>query len=162
MNMKKKKILKRVLISLAVVIVLLLAVAGIYLADYRKPDDSALKAINNPVVNVTVTQETGWMAFAPDAATDRAIIFYPGAKGRYDAYATIAEKLAQNNIMCILVDAPLNMSLLDVNAADKVKPHFPEIKHWYIGGHSMGGSAAEQYVKKHQRENEGLIMVAIV
>ena len=61
--------------------------------------------------------------------------------------------------MCVLVPMPLNLAILDVNAADGMKEAYPEIERWYIGGHSLGGSAAAMYLDGHADEFDGLILL---
>lgn len=36
---------------------------------------------------------------------------------------------------------------------------FPDIQHWYIAGHSMGGAMASQFAAEHPDEVEGLILL---
>jgi pimeloyl-ACP methyl ester carboxylesterase len=47
-----------------------------------------------------------------------------------------------------------------VNKADEVIAAYPEIKHWIIGGHSLGGSMAAEYVKGHPSTVEGMAFMA--
>jgi pimeloyl-ACP methyl ester carboxylesterase len=76
------------------------------------------------------------------------------------AYLPILEKIKQNcGITCILIKMPFNMAIFDVNAADKIIEKFPDIKNWYIGGHSMGGAMASDYASKHQDKVKGLILL---
>ena len=39
----------------------------------------------------------------------------------------------------------LNLAVLDLNAAKGIPEQYPQIKHWYIGGHSLGGSMAASH-----------------
>jgi len=101
-------------------------------------------------------------AFASGAATasDTALIFYPGAKVEAEAYLPILQKISQRcGITCILVKMPLNLAVLDANAADRVYAQFPQVRNWYIGGHSMGGAMASAYAVGHQDRIEGLILL---
>ena len=36
---------------------------------------------------------------------------------------------------------------------------FPDIQHWYIAGHSMGGAMASQFASEHPDEVDGLILL---
>ena len=42
---------------------------------------------------------------------------------------------------------PLNLAVLGANRADEVIAAYPDIAHWAIGGHSLGGAMAGQYAK---------------
>jgi N-succinyl-L-ornithine transcarbamylase len=55
---------------------------------------------------------------------------------------------------------PCNLAVLDVNAAFGIQERFPDVKHWYIGGHSLGGSMAASYLASHASDFEGLILLA--
>ena len=46
-----------------------------------------------------------------------------------------------------------------MNAADGIREIYPQIKEWYIGGHSLGGAMAASYVEKHTDDYEGLILL---
>ena len=53
--------------------------------------------------------------------------------------------LAENGILCVIPKMPLNLAVLDVDAAEGILEYYPEIDTWYIGGHSLGGSMAASY-----------------
>ena len=36
---------------------------------------------------------------------------------------------------------------------------FPDIRHWYLAGHSMGGAMASQFASEHPDKVEGLILL---
>lgn len=91
---------------------------------------------------------------------DIAIIFYPGAKVEYISYLPLLEKIKQgSNVTCILVKMPFNMAIFDANAADTIIDQFPDIKNWYIAGHSMGGAMASDYASNNQDKIKGLILL---
>ena len=37
--------------------------------------------------------------------------------------------------------------------------HLPEIEHWYLAGHSMGGAMASKFAAEHPDEVDGLILM---
>lgn len=155
------KILKK---ALAVLLILILLTAGglaVYFGNGNPADQNARNAIEHPVADLTVdSTKDGQIVFMPNEATQIGIVFYPGAKVCYDAYAELAERLALNGYMCVLVDMPLNLAILNENAADDVIDRFPDITQWYLCGHSMGGLAATNYCWKHQDSLRGLIVLA--
>lgn len=87
------------------------------------------------------------------------IIFYPGGKVEYTAYAPLLHQLAENGYLCILPQMPYNLAVFDINAADDIPKQFSDITSWYLAGHSLGGAMASSYIAKHTSEYDGLILL---
>ena len=87
-----------------------------------------------------------------------AFVFYPGARVDYRAYAAPLHRIAAEGYLVILLPVRLNLALLDVNAADRAIAAFPAIRHWVVGGHSLGGVAAASYASTH--DVDGLVLWA--
>lgn len=140
---------------LAIVLVLA-AVLGCwaYVGNYYHADDTAMAAL------AAYTQEAGGLAVFEPESPAVGLIFYPGGKVEYTAYAPLMAELARQNILCVVAKMPGNLAVLDVNAAAEIPAQFPEVERWYIGGHSLGGSMAASYAAKHTAELEGLILLA--
>src|SRR6056297_846346 len=78
----------------------------------------------------------------------------------YIAYLPILEKIKnRSNIKCILVEMPFNMAIFDSNAANEIMSKYPDIKSWYIGGHSMGGAMASSFASNNKETFIGLILM---
>ena len=143
------------------VLALLLILAGaflIYTAIYYHADSSAVEAVGL-AGDVSITSSDGALIFDPGSA-DTALVFYPGGKVEYTAYEPLMVKLAEKGILCILPKMPFNLAVFGVNAADKYISSHTEIKHWYLGGHSLGGSMAASYASKNADKVEGLVLLA--
>ena len=152
--MKKHKGLK-----LGVVAVLLLCgLCRAYAADFYHADDTVVVAMNSDA-DVTVEQKGNTLAFVP-RDTETGLIFYPGGKVEYTAYAPLMRALADNGVLGVLVRMPLNLAVLNMNAANSIPEQYPQIKHWYIGGHSLGGSMAASHAAKNTSAYEGLVLLA--
>jgi len=52
------------------------------------------------------------------------------------------------------------MAVFNSNIADEIIAAHPEIQHWVIGGHSVGGTAAAQYTFAHPDQIAGLAIWA--
>ena len=57
---------------------------------------------------------------------------------------------------------PENVRLLDIaiKIIEKYREIYPSIQEWYMGGHSLGGAMAAEYVSKHVDEFDGLYLFA--
>ena len=144
---------------LAAVIALTAAVA-LYLGDYYRADldaDGVFSPVN-PVIREV--WEDGTVVFRPEGRDPIAgLIFYPGGKVEHTAYTPLMEALASEGILCVLVEMPFRLAVLDMNAAEGIPEAFPEVEHWYMGGHSLGGSMAASYLSSHTEDFAGLILL---
>jgi hypothetical protein len=150
---------KRLRIALITVISLVglcTAAFFVYVSDYYRADDVARAVLQS---EATMRVQGNLIILSPSTPSDTALIFYPGAKVEYTAYSPILEKLRQSGITCVLVKMPFNLAIFDQNAADKAFDELPDIKNWYIGGHSMGGAMASSYAAKHKDTVKGLILL---
>jgi hypothetical protein len=142
-----------VLVALAIII----GACSIYLGSYYSADNEAIGAFL-PQGTTWTEDPDGRIAFEPKGAT-KGFIFYPGGKVEYTAYIPLMKACAEEGILCVLVEMPFNLAVLDINAADGIQKEYPEIEEWYIGGHSLGGSMAASYLANHIEDYEGLILL---
>ena len=145
------------MIALAAVLMLCIGVWA-YVSDYYRADETAIAAMAS-VSGITVQQSGSALAFIPEQA-ETGFIFYPGGKVEYTAYAPLMRALAENSVLCVLTEMPMNLAVLDMNAADGIPEQFPQVKRWYIGGHSLGGSMAASHAAKNDDRYEGLVLLA--
>ena len=150
-----KKRYKIPLIIFAFILVLFGAFL-IYSSNFYKADLLAIEALDNEKF---ITVDKDLTILTPEISSETALIFYPGAKVEATAYLPILEKLRKNGITCVLVKMPFNMAIFKQNAADEVFDKLPNIKNWYIGGHSMGGAMASSYAANNKEKVEGLILL---
>ena len=146
-------------IALAIAVLLAVFLGGYffwYVSDYYRADDTAL-AILTQNKGITVTDNL--TILSPSDPADTAIIFYPGGKVEAEAYLPLLDQIRENGIACILVHMPFNLAFFDSDAAENVMPQFPEITHWYIMGHSLGGAMASKFAAEHPQEIDGLILL---
>jgi hypothetical protein len=153
--MKGKKFLKIGLIAVAVILVV--AVVGFLawtrLARYPAfPEAAALAQ--------TAQTPPGWYVFQPEHPTNTGMVFYPGGLVDPAAYAPLMKQLSDQGIMTVIVPMPLDLAFLGVNKANDVIAAYPEIQNWIIGGHSLGGSMAAEFVKGNPAAVKGLAFLA--
>ena len=149
---------KKIAIGLAALLLMIVCAFLIYTSDYYHADKTAIEAAGAGA-GIQISHSNGALVFDPGNA-DSALIFYPGGKVEYTAYEPLMIKIAQKGIVCILPEMPFHLAVFGINTADKFLSAYPEIKHWYIGGHSLGGSMAASYAAKNTGRIEGLILLA--
>lgn len=159
--MKKTKISlsKKLLIAIGILVLLLAVCAEAffwYVSDYYRAEDVALEVLAQ---DSGITVQDNLTILSLSVPSDTAIIFYPGAKVEAEAYLPLLEQIQQTGVTCILVHMPFHMAIFDANAAEDVMEQFPDIQHWYMAGHSMGGAMASQFASDHPEEIDGLILL---
>lgn len=148
-------------IALIAIAVLLVAAASafiIYVNDYYHAEPVALAAMESGD-GVVVTEEQGTVVFMPHQS-HAALVFYPGGKVQAESYAPLMRACAKKGILCVLVKPLFNIAFFDADAAGKVIERYPNMKRWYVGGHSLGGVVAAGYAAKHPDTLDGLILLA--
>ena len=153
-NGRRRKIMLPIL---SVVIILFLA-CGIYLNDYYHADMDAIETFTVEHSVEMRSDAEGNLVFEPEKAT-AGFIFYPGGKVEYTAYIPLMKALASEGILGVLVEMPFHLAVLDIDAAEGIREQYPQIEHWYIGGHSLGGSMAASYLAEEADDFEGLILL---
>lgn len=130
----------------------------VYLNDYYRAD---IEAIEEYVAADSVSKEIledNTIVYVPEEI-NAGLIFYPGGKVEYTAYEPLMKALAAEGILCVLVEMPFNLAVLDINAATGIQEMYPDLENWYIGGHSLGGSMAASYLKDNAKDYAGLILL---
>ena len=139
-------------IILAAVLIILTACA-VYLGDYYPADPETAALLEDAIIS-----EDGNLVFQPEQAA-AGLIFYPGGKVDHRAYAPLMHELSSRGILCVLVEMPFRLAVLDVNAAKGIPEAFPQIDTWYIGGHSLGGSMAATHLSEHTDVFDALVLL---
>ena len=150
---------KRLWVSVGILLVILFLLTGgffCYVSDFYRAEDVALEVLSQ-ADGIEVKDDL--VVLSPSVPTDTAIIFYPGAKVEETAYLPLLDRVRKVGLTCILVEMPFHMAIFDADAAASVMAKFPEIKHWYLAGHSMGGAMASQFAADHPDQVEGLILL---
>ena len=150
---------KKWLLAGGIVLLILAILTGAffwYVSDYYRAEDVALEVMAQ---GSGITAQDNLTILSPTKPTDTAIIFYPGAKVEAEAYLPLLDQIRQTGVTCILVHMPFHMAIFDADAAEEVMAQFPEIQHWYMAGHSMGGAMASKFAADHPDQVDGLILM---
>ena len=155
-NRSRRK-LRRILIPL-LILAILAGVCTAYLTTYYPADETAIQAFSADYTVEEHVLENGDLTFGT-GHEDYGWIFYPGGKVAEDAYAPLMCRLAANGVFCVICKMPCHLAVLDENAADGIREAYPGVKHWYLGGHSLGGVMAADYLAGHDGF-DGLVLLA--
>ena len=144
----KKKTFKNIgFILLGLIIITIIFIASFFITSYGPSTQAMANLKDSTLVDVTVNN---FISFAPEnTSATTGLIIYPGAKVEPEAYAPLANKIAQAGYEVIITPMPLNFAIFDSNAADEVISKFPNIKNWVISGHSLGGVMAAKYASEN-------------
>lgn len=148
--------MNRKLKIIAALLLALVIAAALYLNTGYRAEPEALALVSRPQVET----RQGWLVFTPEEPPTAGFLFYPGGKVQEESYAPLLASLADSGVLCVLTPMPFDLAVLNMNAADGVQEAFPEVEHWYLGGHSLGGAMAASYCAKHQEAFDGLVLLA--
>lgn len=159
---KRKSFLPFFLIGFAILFIALIIYGVVYLNTYYKADDLAQAALLSDEAVLVVETDSG-ISFLPKSGIgELGFIFYPGGKVEHEAYAVLAKELAQEGIVACLVEMPFRLAVFNSNGAKPFFSEYKDVKKWYLGGHSLGGAMAAEYVRKNPDNHglQGLILLA--
>ena len=124
-----------------------------------QPMPEALNALQS---DAQVTVDSGqWLTFEPAGQQPATgLILYPGGRVDYRSYAPAARAIAARGSLVVITHAPLNLAVLHPGAASDVISAHPEIQHWAIGGHSLGGAMAANFAYTHPGAVQALVLWA--
>jgi pimeloyl-ACP methyl ester carboxylesterase len=153
------RIVKWVLIG--VVAAILLALAGFTIWAYTPlgPMPEALVAMQSD--DQVQVETSPWLTFRPTGSQpDTGLILYPGGRVDYRSYAPLAREIARQGYTVVIVPMPFNLAVFGAGRASDVIAAHSEIQHWGIGGHSLGGAMAANYLYGHPEPVSGLALMA--
>ncbi len=153
------KYIKRFLLIVLATVLLLTVGFVIWAKMALPPQATALNALLS-AGDISVRETADYIAFEPATLTPEiGLIFYPGGRVDYRAYAPVLRQIAAQGYLVVLVPVRLNLAFFDLEAAAPVLTDFSEIKTWVVAGHSLGGVAASIFAKNHS-QIDGLILLA--
>ncbi|MBQ9448810.1 MAG: hypothetical protein IJU60_02915 [Acholeplasmatales bacterium] len=129
----------------------------IYLTNYNHKDQSADDYLKSSTLVSVNKIDDGY--FFDGIGSKNAIIFYPGAKVEYTAYAPLLYNLALEGIDCFLIDMPCNLAFLGKSKANNILGKY-NYENYYLMGHSLGGAMGASYLANNTDKFKGLILLA--
>ena len=147
---------KKIIWGLIGIVLVGFCVWGVRWATYARPPLSeAINALRSDGL-VAVT-DNPWLTFTPEQdSPSTGFIFYPGGRIDPRGYSDLMRTISEKGYLVVVPTMPINMAIFDSNIADEIIAAHPEIAHWVIGGHSVGGTAAAQYTFANPKNIDGL------
>jgi pimeloyl-ACP methyl ester carboxylesterase len=144
------KILKRILLIGFLLLIIGVMVFFVWAETPLGPMPEAILAMQSDESVIVTTGE--WLEFHPaDRNPETGIIIYPGGRIDPRSYAPAANALARQGYLAAIVPMPLNLAVFDPDRAEYIVSSYPEIQHWAVGGHSLGGAMAASYIKGSEK-----------
>ena len=103
---------------------------------------------------------TQTIVYGDPGQSDVAMLFYPGGKVDPNAYYPILEEVSEEGIPVIVAKMPLDLAVLDGNIASRIVREYPNVRHWFLAGHSLGGVMASSWSARHTDIVDGVILLA--
>lgn len=149
----------------ALIICLLLAATLAYIRPFAASAGAVYDARTSE--NVRIVDRLTWFEMVPERKTDAGerivpttgLVFSPGARVDPRAYATVLRPLAEAGYFVAVLKVPLGLSLIDGGQSQQVLDNHPEITHWAVGGHSLGGVSASSFADSTPAV-DGLVLFA--
>ena len=145
------------IVGVALAALVLLAGAGFYgwtrVARYLAFPEAA-------VVVEGAERMNGWYVFAPESEPGTGFVFYPGGLVDAAAYAPLMQRLRDGGVLAVITPMPLDLAVFGIDRAADVIAAFPRVESWVIGGHSLGGAMASEFVRRDPEGVDGLVLLA--
>ena len=152
-------------ISIGLLATLLIALLG-FLAwvtfGAQRAEDLAQAELNRLPLYASMRFESDRNGYSilPAKTATSGFIFYSGGLVEPEAYVAHLQPIAEAGYAVFAPKMPLNLAVFDISAADDIIAQHPEIEHWVIGGHSLGGAMAAQYTFDNDDKIDGLVLWA--
>lgn len=148
---------RRAAIALVAVIVLCTVGFGVYVSDYYHAgsDAQSLVAAGEDSAGARIVDNGSSIAVG-DSASEYGVVLYPGAKVAAQAYVPLACQLADRGVYCVIANMPFNLAFFGIDSADALMDAAPQVQHWWLAGHSLGGAMGAQYAAGNADKLEGV------
>jgi hypothetical protein len=154
--------LKRTFKVILSVLIVVLIVFGAFVVWAETPPAPMVEAFDALDSDSDVfVSNIDYLVFLPKGSNRNVgFIIYPGGRVDFRSYAPLAHRIAAKGYPVMIVRMPLNLAVFGVNKANDVINSYSQINYWVVGGHSLGGTMAAQFVYENPSKVAGLILLA--
>ena len=153
---KKKNRIKPVILVLGILLLLSGVILGYLFTGQYQAGAVAKEAMNSK--DILIEKKDGYYVFDGEG-TEKALIFYGGAKVEEISYSPLLVQLAKDGIDCFLIDMPFQIAFFKTNAYQSILRDYA-YDSWYLGGHSLGGVVAAMALKDESVSFDGILFLA--
>lgn len=151
--------------ALAATLCLTIVGSIVYLRPFGATDDALRSVKGTDAVSVTTTPTRITLTPRAAAGTSRptiqsGLIFQPGARVDPRAYVRLLSPISAAGVLVVIVKQPMGIGFTATGAPSGIIEDHPDVAHWSVGGHSLGGVAASSYVEDHPDQVDGLLLWA--
>jgi hypothetical protein len=149
----------RVAAAIAVIVAVLFVTFAVWALTPYRGDETARRAMLSDAL-VTVTEQAEGIVFEPVAGASTGLVLYPGGRVEAAAYAPLARSVAEAGYLVVIQPMPFNLAVFGIGRAERALDAYPEVEAWAVGGHSLGGAMAAQFVARGPASVSGLVLLA--
>ncbi|MGB5952307.1 MAG: alpha/beta hydrolase [Ornithinimicrobium sp.] len=147
---------------LGVLVSVTLLSALVFLRPFSATPD-AIDAMSGSV-EVKVADSATRITLSPggdgESPTSVGMVFQPGARVDPRAYVPLLSEIAATGHLVVIIKQPFNIGFTAINAPSEIIEDHPEIAHWALAGHSLGGVAGSSYAADTQGQVDAVLFWA--
>ena len=87
------------------------------------------------------------------------VVFYAGNPVDYRDYGTLLKALAAHGYLVISPEFPFDTAIFNITAGEEYMKQYPEIREWFLAGHSHGGGVSTGEVVLRPDLFQGAILI---
>ncbi len=115
------KIFRRLLIGILIIFLIgIISLVGWATVSAQDATERALAVLRDN----NVQREEGQLVFRPESPTEKGLIYYPGGLVEPEAYAVVAQGIADAGYLVVIPKMPLNLAFTGINRADGIQSRF--------------------------------------
>lgn len=138
---------------------LLVLVFLVYASTPMRAEAGPLDDVRS-LADVTVTETADSVVLSPAeprtvAGGERGLVFFAGARVEPAAYAAKLSGIAREGITVVIVRPVLGFGILEWRPIETFTALAPGVDSWLVGGHSLGGVRACQYIADDEDPDQG-------
>lgn len=155
----RTRIALRVTVTVAAIVAVAFAAFAVWALTPYRADEAAREAMVSDAL-VAVSERPEGIVFEPVGGASTGLVLYPGGRVEAAAYAPLARSVAESGYLVVIQPMPFNLAVFGIGRAERALDAHPGVGEWAVGGHSLGGAMAAQFVAGEPAGVSGLVLLA--